>query len=113
MLINPANLPLWLGSPIIFDPKVDGLIEVEIDEGHRFAGKFLRIDAPHLLEFTWGWRTGPIDIAPGSTSVELQLTQTDQTTELTLIHFDLGDWAERNIIGWTAKLERLEKHIDR
>ena len=107
LLTQPLNLPLWLGHPVIFDLEVGGRIEVEIDEGHRFSGRFVAIEPPRRLVFTWGWRTGPIEIPPGSTTVEMTLVPRGPGSELRLVHTGLGDWAERNIIGWTAKLERL------
>ncbi len=107
LVTRPANLPLWLGHPVVFDLEVGGRIEVEIDDGHRFSGEFVAIEAPHRLVFTWGWRSGPVDIPPGSTRVELTLSAMGDGSELRLVHSDLGDWAERNIVGWTIKLERL------
>ncbi len=107
LLTQPDNLPLWLGHPVVFDLEVGGRIEVEIDEGHRFSGEFVEIDPPNRLRFTWGWRTGPIEIPPGSTMVEMTLTARESGTELRLVHTGLGDWAERTIVGWTIKLDRL------
>lgn len=101
------HLPKWLGYPIIFDLEVGGGIEVEVDSGDRFAGSFVSIERPMRLVFTWGWRTGPIDIAPGSTTVEVTLTGQGEGSVLQLIHHGLGEWAERNIGGWSVKLNRL------
>lgn len=107
LLTEPANLPMWLGSPVIWDLEIGGRLEVEIDAGHRFAGEFIMIDPPARLVFTWGWRTGSIPIAPGSTTVEMRLTPADAGCDLELVHTNLGEWAERNIVGWSIKLERL------
>lgn len=112
LLTNPANLPLWLGSPVIWDLEVGGRIEVEIDEGHRFAGEFVAIEPPERLVFTWGWRTGSIPIEPGSTTVEMRLTPAGDGCDLELVHTNLGEWAERNIVGWSIKLERLLRVAD-
>lgn len=101
------HLPKWLGYPIVFDLEVGGGIEVEIDSGDRFAGNIMSIDRPRRLVFTWGWRSGPVDIAPGSTTVEMTLEPSGEGSYFQLIHSGLGEWAERNIIGWSLKLNRL------
>jgi uncharacterized protein YndB with AHSA1/START domain len=111
-LTASEHLPKWLGYPIIFDLEEGGGIEVEIDSGERFAGNFVSIDKPRRLVFTWGWRSGPIDIAPGSTTVEMTLEPSGSGSALQLIHHGLGEWAERNIIGWSFKLNRLIELLD-
>ncbi|MDW3177462.1 MAG: SRPBCC domain-containing protein [Acidimicrobiia bacterium] len=106
-LTSSEHLPKWLGHPVIFDLEVGGGIEVEVDSGDRFAGTFVAIDRPRSLVFTWGWRSGPVDIAPGATRVEMTLEPSGEGSELQLVHRDLGEWAERNIVGWSLKFSRL------
>ncbi len=109
LLSDAERLPSWLGFPVIWDLRVGGRIEVEVQEGHRFAGEFVKIDPPSGMSFTWGWRSGSIDIAPGSTMVEVKLESVAGGTRFQLVHAGLGEWTSRNIAGWTVKLERLAR----
>ncbi len=107
VLTDAAELPSWLGFPIIFDLWVGGRIEVEVESGHRFAGEFVAIEPPHRLAFTWGWRSGPMPIAPGSTLVEMTLRSDGDGSRVQLVHSGLGEWAERHMVAWSPKLGRL------
>ena len=106
-MTDVEQLPSWLGSPIIFDLTVGGRLEVEVDTGHRFAGEFVAIEPPNRLVLTWGWRSGSIPIAPGSTLVELTVRADGDGSRVELVHTGLGEWAEHNIVGWSRKLTRL------
>jgi uncharacterized protein YndB with AHSA1/START domain len=68
------------------------------------AGRYLEIDRPRRLAFTWGIGSGDssrvvIDIVPLETGCELTLTHE--------LHPDWVDYAERTEAGWTKMLGAL------
>ncbi len=70
------------------------------------VGKYLEIDRPRRLVFTWGIGEGDssrviIDIVPSGTGCELTLTHE--------LHPDWADYAARTEAGWTKMLGLLEE----
>jgi uncharacterized protein YndB with AHSA1/START domain len=74
-------------------------------------GKFLRVEAPHLLSYTWRLTTGP-------TSPELvtvTFTEADGSTEVAVVHQHVIDPAARieHGHGWVACLTGLDNYVRR
>jgi len=77
-------------------------------DGVEASGRFVEVDPPHRLVFTWGWRHDHA-VVPGSTRVEVTLEETDGGTLVVLRHYDLPDDEQRthHAQGWTMYLDRL------
>jgi len=68
----------------------------------------VEIDAPRRGVFTWGW-THDHAVAPGSTRVEVTLTEEDGGTRVVLRHHGLPDDEQQaqHAMGWELYLGRL------
>lgn len=117
------QLRKWFGGPVGFttpraeiDLRIGGTYRVEIrsPEGNSvFAtGRYLEIEPPSRLVFTFGWRDFPgIDI--GETTVTVQLFDREGSTELVLTHepFAAAQLKSFHEFGWTTSLERLAEGV--
>lgn len=117
-LTNPASLAVWWGprgcscpDPQV-DLQVDGSyrLDIKVSDGslRPLTGRYLEIDPPARLVFTWVWGTG--EYAGIETTVAISLKQRGpQDTELTLTHsgFTSDDAAQNHETGWTSSLDCL------
>ena len=116
--IDPAWIGCWMAGRDTSDerivrlgvePRVGGKFSfvtnrpgVEID----YVGKYLELDRPQLLVFTWG--TG--DALPGTSRVILEILELDHGCELTLSHVmsaSDGASSDQTASFWRRKLEAL------
>jgi uncharacterized protein YndB with AHSA1/START domain len=83
------------------------LYRVDVTGEHVARGEYLELDPPHRVVFTWGWEGGDA-VPPGSSTVEITLTEQAGGTLVRLEHRDLPE-AERasHGHGWDHYLERL------
>ena len=111
LLVDEDKATRWMGQACSFDPRPGGLYRCEVIPGNTAVGEFVEIDEPRRLVFTWGWEPGGgSTVAPGSTTIEIQLTPDGDGTLLRFTHRDLpgADSAERHAHGWDHYLQRLE-----
>jgi uncharacterized protein YndB with AHSA1/START domain len=112
--VNPASVKAWLadGGKAIVDAREDGLFYLEMpfeDRKYPHYGRYLRIDRPRLLEFTW--------ISEGTRGKEsvvtIELVARGGKTELTLTHEGLPDqeMAESHKNGWSEFLTSLTRRL--
>ena len=109
-LVDPEKAIRWMGLSASLDARPGGLYRVEVIPRDTARGEFVEVDPPRRLVFTWGWESGRAsDVAPGSTTVEIDLVPNDDGTTLRLTHRHLpsADAAERHAHGWDHYLERL------
>ena len=107
---EPASVKAWLagGADIVIDPREGGLFYLEMpwqDRIYPHYGRYLRIDAPRVLEFTW--------VSEGTQGKEsivtIELVARNGKTELTLKHEGLPNeaTAKDHEGGWTEFLDQL------
>ncbi|HEX3895541.1 MAG TPA: SRPBCC domain-containing protein [Rudaea sp.] len=112
--VNPKSVKSWLadGEDVVVDPRVGGLFYLEMPWEKRIYphyGRYITIDAPRVLEFTW--------ISEGTRGkesvVKIALKETGGKTQLTLTHDGLPDeeQVKNHTGGWSAFLESLAKRI--
>jgi uncharacterized protein YndB with AHSA1/START domain len=72
-------------------------------------GVFLKVEAPHLLSYTWRLTSGPV--APELVTVTF--TEADGRTEVAVIHQHVTDPAARieHGRGWVACLDGLDDYV--
>ena len=75
---------------------------------------FVELVPGRRVVFTYGWERADIEIPPGSTTVEIDLTPTsDTTTLLRLVHRGLDDLAAgAHHGGWLHYLDRLRQRAE-
>jgi len=126
-LTEPGRYVRWMGSEAELEPVPGGVYRVRMADGFCAAGRFLAVDPPHLVVFTWGFaddeaasRTkhegggpggdGASAMPAGSTRVTVTLLGTeDGETLLTLRHENLPSEAlrEGHDVAWNTYLPRL------
>ena len=75
MFIDPARLVTWIGISAELDPRPGGRFRFEVQPGQFCEGQYLVVEPPRRLVFTWGWTDPWFGLPPGSSSVEVQLTE--------------------------------------
>ncbi|MBO9662712.1 SRPBCC domain-containing protein [Dokdonella sp.] len=112
--IEPASVKAWLahdGNASV-DAREGGLFYIEMPHEGRFYphyGRYLRIERPTLLEFTW--------VSEGTLGKEsvvtIELTPRGERTELLLRHEGLPteEWAKSHNGGWSGFLDLLVERL--
>jgi uncharacterized protein YndB with AHSA1/START domain len=105
---DPARMTEWKGTTATLDPRPGGVYRVVINDRIVAAGEYVEVEAPTRIVFTWGWE-GEHPVAPGSTTVEVDLVPDGDGTLVRLTHHGLPDDEQRaqHTQGWTHYLGRL------
>jgi len=108
-LVDPEKLKRWKGIDVNLDPQSGGIYYCEVIPGHKARGKFVEVDKPNRLVFTWGW-DGSEDVPPGSSTIEIELATDGDGTSLRFVHRDLpsAEAIASHAHGWDHYLPRLE-----
>lgn len=110
MFVDPDLLIRWIGLSADLEPRPGGTFRFEVMPGQYCEGRFVILEPPHRLVFTWGWTEPAMGVAPGSTSVEVTLSAVGHAqTRLRLVHTGLGRGDARHLHddGWSRFLARL------
>lgn len=107
LLTTAEGLCAWMAAEATVDAKPGGAIRWRFENGDIVRGSFVALDPPRHISFTYGWEVGFDDIPPGSTTVTIDLTPTDDGTALRLTHNGLPTRAAAHDEGWRYFLARL------
>ncbi len=55
--VDPARYVEWMGCEALLEPVGGGEYQVRMLDGPGAAGKFVEVDPPRRVVFTWGGRT--------------------------------------------------------
>ncbi len=99
----------WQGVEAEIDPRPGGLFRMNVRGDGWAAGRFLTVDPPHHIVFTWGWEGDGSPVPPGSSTVEVTLEPDGEDgTLLRLVHTGLPLPAiDLHRDGWHHYLDRL------
>lgn len=107
---DPKRFQAWLGIGAELDPRPGGdyVIQLTSDTGISAAGRYVELDPPHRVVFTWGFE-GLDGLPPGTSTVEVTLTRDDDATVVRLRHTGLDgrEVCEFHGWGWNKALDRL------
>ena len=108
MFTDPALLVRWIGIRALLEPRPGGSFRFELVPGEFCSGRYVEVVPDRRIVFTWGWESGALPVAPGSTTVEVDLEERDGVTRVRLTHRGL-DAAMRGMHaeGWARYLGRL------
>jgi uncharacterized protein YndB with AHSA1/START domain len=111
-LVDPDKATRWMGQQATFEARPGGIYRCEVIPGHVALGEFVELDPPNRLVFTWGWEPAEKDdprLAPGSSTIEIELTPEGDGTMLRFVHRDLPSVAaaDSHSVGWDHYLPRL------
>jgi uncharacterized protein YndB with AHSA1/START domain len=100
---------MWMGLQSWSEPKEGGLYRVEVIPGNIARGEFLEVEPPRRLVHTWGWEGDDNPVAPGSTTIEYDLTPEGEGTRLRVVHSGLpsAEAASSHGHGWDHYFARL------
>lgn len=113
-------LARWMGpagittAVDVFEPRIGGRYRFVMrdDEGaYVVGGRFLALEPPHRLSFTWTWEGG--DFAGVETVVEITLEPIRSGTRLTLAHRRLraGNMVKLHGQGWRSCFTCLAAYL--
>ena len=107
---DPAKMVQWMGTEATLDPQPGGVCRVN-PSGHAvMSGRFVEVDPPRRIVFSWGWETELLATPPQSTIVEVNLIPDGEGTLLHLVHRRLAPQAVGfHKAGWDHYLERLAR----
>ena len=105
---DPERYARWMGNDATLEAVPGGIYRVRMRDGVEAVGRFLEVDPPRRLVFSWGW-SGAFAVPPGSTRVVVTLTEEDGGTRVLLRHHGLPSEEERGQHrgGWELYLGRL------
>jgi uncharacterized protein YndB with AHSA1/START domain len=109
MLTDADLLTQWMAVEAMSDPAPEGGFRWVYENGDVVRGRYLELERPHRLVLAYGWEV-PVSrgIPPGSTRVEITLSEADGETLLELVHDGLPKAEETSHLGgWTYFLGRL------
>jgi uncharacterized protein YndB with AHSA1/START domain len=103
---DPELMTQWIGQWAELEPQAGGLFALDVEKT-AVRGRYLEVDPYTRIVFTWGVPGSDI-IPPGSTTVEVVLTEAGPDTIVQLLHRDLPpDQRAPHGAGWNSYLGRL------
>ncbi len=109
-LVDEQRFVQWMAVDATLEPVPGGEISWTHANGDRCRGRFVELVPDRRVVFTYGWERPDVAIAPGSTTVVIELHhEPGGATRLELTHLGLDDVAaELHDGGWRHYLGRLE-----
>lgn len=111
MFTDPRQLVRWIGISADLQARPGGRFRFEVMPGEFCQGRYVVVERPGRLVFTWGWTDPDFGLPPGSSRVEVTLTRCGEDTSWTrlrLVHTGLaGDLGLLHDDGWSRFLARL------
>ena len=108
---DPEKLVAWLGHSATLDPRPGGVFSVENPPGSYISGEYVDVTPYTRVAFTWGYSDLPggraSPIAPGSSTVEVELIPDGSVTVVRLAHRAPAGVAGFHAAGWDNYLARL------
>lgn len=106
---DPDKMIQWMGRSAELDPVPGGRFHCDINGRHVASGSYVEVDPPRRIVVTWGWEGEDSSVAPGESTVEVDLVPSGDGTQLRLVHRDLPDAesAGRHSEGWAHYTQRL------
>jgi uncharacterized protein YndB with AHSA1/START domain len=108
MFTDPARLVCWIGLRALLEPRAGGAFRFELLPGEFCSGRYVELVPGRRVVFTWGWESGALPVAAGSTTVEVDHDERDGVTHVRLTHRGLDEMMRAmHADGWPRYLARL------
>ena len=100
LFTQPERLRRWQAVSASVDLRVDGEYRLTIVPGNIASGTFSEIEPGRRVVYTWGW-VGDENVAPGSSTVEVEFEAVGDRTAVRLTHKGLdAEAASGHREGW-------------
>jgi len=107
-LTTAEGLMRWVGPAASAEAVPGGALRWTHPDGSTVVGRFVELNPPHRLVFTYGWDGDLMGVPPESTTVEITLSETAGSTTLSLEHHGLAPAvADAHEQGWAYFLAVL------
>jgi len=107
-LTEPEMITRWIGITAELDPRPGGIFRIDVTGQDITSGSYVEVAPSSRVEFTWGWESEDTMSTPGTSTVEITLTEDDDSTILRLRHSGLPELdREPHGMGWDHYLARL------
>ena len=83
---DPRRWLQWQGLEAELDPRPGGVFRMNVRGDGWAVGRFLQVDPPRRIVFTWGWEIERSPLPPGSSVVEVELIPQGDGTLVRLTH---------------------------
>lgn len=108
LLTEEDLLVRWMGISAQLDPQPGGVFRFEVAPGHFCSGRYEEVVPGRRVVFTWGYESDVMPLAPGSTTVEVDIEQRGDASVVRLVHRGLeGPMRTMHEEGWSKYLARL------
>lgn len=103
---EPERMVRWMGDFARLDPEPGGEFAVDV-RGVAVRGRYLEVEPPDRLVFSWG-HAGSDRLPPGASTVEVRFVAEAGGTRVELVHRDLEEpEASGHARGWRHFLGEL------
>ena len=108
LLTDAQGLLEWMAVEAQSEVVVGGRIRWRHENGAVMSGRFVEIERPTHVAFSYGWEEGGLDLPTESTRVVINLEEHDGITRLRLVHSGIpGSMTDDHRRGWKWFLGKL------
>jgi uncharacterized protein YndB with AHSA1/START domain len=108
LLTTVDGLKRWIAAEAVAEPEPGGELRWTHENGATMIGRFVELDPPYRLVFTYGWEGDLMGLPPETSTVEIQLEDRHGGTLLRLSHRGIPpDVVAEHRKGWIYFLGRL------
>jgi uncharacterized protein YndB with AHSA1/START domain len=106
---DPARWLRWQGIEATIEPVPGGEFRVNVLGDGFASGRFVEVDPPRRIVFSWGWELPGNPVPPGSSTVEVDLEPDGDATIVRLTHrgLPLAAARDQHREGWRHFVQRL------
>jgi uncharacterized protein YndB with AHSA1/START domain len=105
---DPEKMVRWMGTEVTLDPRAGGIYRVNVTGRDTARGEYVEVVPHKRVVFTWGWEGEVFPVPPGSSVVDISLTQDGDGTVVKLRHSGLPEAMRRfHRFGWEHFLGRM------
>lgn len=96
----------WMGHYALLDARPGGELAIDVNES-QIRGRYEELDPPRRLVVRWGF-AGSHELPPGTSTVEVRLSNVDDGTRVDVIHSGLPSVErDKHDHGWRHFLGQL------